>query len=145
MHLWAAATMWFFGFLRSGEVCSPGVTNFDPAVHLAYGDVRVNDYITPQFLEVRIKASKTDPYRQGVSIYLGRVIGKLCPVAANLDYIMVRRGGKDGPFFIYANGSYLTRERFVAAVQAALTSAGYNCSLYAGHSFRIGAATTAAQ
>ena len=27
----------------------------------------------------------------------------------------------------------------------ALTSLGYNCSLYAGHSFRIGAATVAAQ
>ena len=26
-----------------------------------------------------------------------------------------------------------------------LTELGYNCSLYAGHSFRIGAATTAAQ
>ena len=98
----------------------PGITSFDPVVHLAYSDARVNDYITPLFLEVRIKASKTDPYRQGVSIYLGRVVGKLCPVAANLDY-MVRRGVRNGPFFIYANGSFLTRECFIAAVQAALT------------------------
>ena len=31
------------------------------------------------------------------------------------------------------------------AMREALTSLGYNCSLYAGHSFRIGAATVAAQ
>jgi len=142
--LWAAATMCFFGFLRAGEVVVPSESGFDPSSHLAYGDVRADNLSTPQFLEVRIKASKMDPFRHGVSVYLGRTTGELCPVASILDY-MVRRGAQSGPFFTFADGRFLTRERFVSAVRAALTTAGFNCSLYAGHSFRIGAATTAAQ
>ena len=43
------------------------------------------------------------------------------------------------------DGRLLTQDRFVTAVRSALAGAGYNCSLYAGHSFHIGAATTAAQ
>ena len=52
---------------------------------------------------------------------------------------MVRRGDGDGPFFQFGDGWYLTREWFVAAMRSALTAAGIDASLYAGHSFRIGA------
>ena len=141
--LWAAATMCFFGFLRVGEAVSPS-DRFDPACHLAQGDVRVNNNQDPQFVVVRIKASKTDPFRQGTSVYLGRTHNELCPVAAILGY-MVRRGSSEGPFFTFEDGRRLTRERFVVEVRRTLTELGYNCALYAGHSFRIGAATTAAQ
>ncbi len=141
--LWAAAATCFFGFLRVGEIVTPG-ERFDPACHLVQGDVRVNDTGNPQFMTVRIKASKTDPFRKGVLIYLGRTHNELCPVAALLGYIILR-GGSEGPFFRFEDGRLLTRERFVRAVREALTSRGYDCTLYAGHSFRIGAATTAAQ
>ena len=92
----------------------------------------------PQFLQVRIKASKTDPYRQGATIYLGRAPGELCPVAAVLGY-MVSRGTQPGPFFRFTDGRFLTRDRFVEAIRRALTTMGHNCAHYAGHSFRIGA------
>ena len=141
--LWAAATMCFFGFLRVGEMVIPS-NKYDPGHHLAHGDVTVNDSRDPQFVVVRIKASKTDPFRQGTSIYLGRTHSELCPVVAILGY-MVQRGTGEGPFFTFEDGRWLTRERFVSEVRKALTELGYNCSLYAGHSFRIGAATTAAQ
>ena len=142
--LWAAATMCFFGFLRAGEVVTSGPRTFDPSSNLAYGDVLCDSQFPPQFLEVRIKASKTDPFRKGVSVYLGRSGTDICPVAAVLDY-MTRRGSAVGPFYTYANGDYLSRERFVRDVRRALELAGLNCSLYCGHSFRIGAATTAAR
>ena len=45
--------------------------------------------------------------------------------------------------FLFADGSYLTRERFVAKLRQALAAAGIEAKRYAGHSFRIGAATTA--
>ena len=99
--------------------------------------VRVDNITNPHYLEVRIKASKTDPFRQGVSVFLGVTGGDLCP--------MVLRGQDAGPFFRFARGNLLTRERFVVAVRSALESVGYHSSHYAGHSFRIGAATTAAQ
>ena len=64
--------MCFFGFLRSGEVGAPSQAAFDPAVHLCVGDVCVDSTAVPQYLVVSIKASKTDPFHEGVSVYLGR-------------------------------------------------------------------------
>ncbi len=88
------------------------------ASHLAYRDVKVDSHVAPHFLNVRIKASKTDPFRKGVSVFLGR------PDGATLDY-MVRRGPGNGPLFSFADGRFLTRDRFVVAVRGALTKAGH--------------------
>ncbi len=110
--LWAAATMCFFGFLRAGKVVIPGDHEFDPAIHLAHGDVTVDNVQDPKFIVVVVKASKTDPYRKGVRVYLGRAPGELCPVAAVLSY-MVSRGSQPDPFFKFSDGRSLTRERFV--------------------------------
>ncbi len=142
--LWEAATLCFFGFQRTGEVVVPMDGAFDPRRHLAYGDVRIDDCQNPQNLEVTIKASKTDPYRKGVDIYVGRAPGGLYPVAAVTDY-MVRCGPQPGPFVTFESGRYLTRERLMKAIREALTAMGLDYSLFAGHSFRIGAVTVAAQ
>ena len=140
--LWAASCLCFFGFLRMGEAVVPADNEYDAQVHLNFGDARVNSTASPEWMEVLIKASKTDPFRKGVTIYLGVTGGELCPVAAMLGY-MVRRGERAGPMFLFADGSYLTRERFVAQLRQALAAAGIKAKQYAGHSFRIGAATTA--
>ena len=50
----------------------------------------------------------------------------------------------EGPLFVREDSTLLSREDFIRAVHQALQEAGMNPSLYAGHSFRMGAATTAA-
>ena len=67
----------------------------------------------------------------------------LCPVVAVLSYLAVHRG-PDGPLLIHANGLPLTRDQFVSEVKKALQTAQIDSSLYSGHSFRIGVASTAA-
>ena len=57
---------------------------------------------------------------------------------------MVLRGEGQGPFFRYEHGKGLTRRVFVAEVKKALVSQGMDAVGISGHSFRIGAATTAA-
>ena len=94
--LWAAVSMCSFGFLQSGEVVVPSDTQFDPVVHLSYGDVKVDCTNRPRVLEVRIKVSKMDPFCAGVLVFLGLGIGELCPVSMILDY-MVRRGSGARP------------------------------------------------
>ena len=84
-----------------------------------------------------------DPFRKGVSVYLSRTDSDLCPVAAILAYMAVRPSS-GGAFFVFRDGSYLTRDRLVAAIRRALQSEGVDTRGYTGHSFRIGAATTAA-
>ncbi len=63
---------------------------FDGTTHLAAGDVRVDSTADPHYLEVHIKASKTDPFRQGVFVYHGHTSTRLCPVTAILAYMVLR-------------------------------------------------------
>ena len=142
LMLWAASCMCFFGFLRAGEIVVQSVAEYDESSHLSYGDVRVNDTSNPQYLVIHLKASKTDPFRQGVSVVVGKTDNDLCPLAAGLAYMVTRRSAP-GLFFRFSDGKGLTRDRFVKAVRLALSSAGVDASHYSGHSFRIGAATTA--
>ena len=65
-------------------------------------------------------------------------------MAAVLDYLSVR-GNAPGPLFRNGDGSPLRRRQFVLRVQGALTQAGVSGELFNGHSFRIGAATSASQ
>ena len=141
--LWAASCMCFFGFLWSGEVVAPSNSAFDGETHLCHGDV-TEDSSSPRVIKVLLKASKTDPYRLGVSVYLGRTGTLLCRVAAVLSY-MVKRGTGAGPFFVFEDKKFLTRASFVTQLRSALSTAGYCPTRCAGHSFRIGAATMAAQ
>ena len=142
--LWAACTLCFFGFFRSGEIVIPTAGSFDAGAHLTFNDVAVDSLYAPRLLRVRLKASKTDPFRAGVDVFIGRTDDDLCPVAAMLAY-MVKRGNGPGPFFVFRDGSSLTRPRLVTEVKQALTKAGVDSSRYSGHSFRSGAATTAAE
>ena len=138
--LWAASSLCFFGFLRSGEITIPSDSSYDKGAHLNYEDVAVDQLHCPRVVKVRIKASKTDPFRVGVDIFVGKTGNQLCPVTAVLSY-MVARGPGDGPFFRFADGKPLTRP---TKIKEALTAMGFDCTPYSGHSFRSGAATTAA-
>ena len=141
--LWAACCTCFFGFLRSGEVTVPSMKLYDPTYHLSVGDVMLDSVSQPSVVHVRIKASKTDPFRQGVTVCLGRTDNDLCPVGAMTAYLGVRERSK-GPFFRFVSGVPLSREMLVKRVREALGNSGVDVTKYAGHSFRIGAATTAA-
>ena len=140
--LWAACCLCYFGFLRAGEITVPSEAAYDPGVHLNFADVIVDSISDPKLLRVKIKASKTDPFRQGVEIFIGRTGNKLCPVSAVLSYL-AKRGSVKGMLFRYEDRRLLTRDRFVASVREALSAVGIDCKSYAGHSFRIGAATAA--
>ena len=142
--LWASCCVGFFGFLRAGEFTVRTQEDFDPAFALMLEDVAVDRHANPTMVRIRLKQSKTDPFRKGVAVFLGRTGADLCPVAALLAYIAVRPVSR-GPLFVFRDGSFLTRERLVVAVRQALQQAGKDPTRFAGHSFRIGAATTAAQ
>ena len=70
--LWAACCVAFFGFLRIGEMSVPDDDSYDPAVHLSRQDIALDDASSPSVVRVRIKQSKTDPFRKGIDLYLGK-------------------------------------------------------------------------
>lgn len=143
--LWAAVTLGFFGFLRSGEFTIPSDASFDPQIHLTPQDIAVDNCSNPSLIRVYIKKSKTDPFRHGVHIFCGKTDDALCPVSAMMSYLAMR-GTSPGFLFQFEDGLPLTRNRLVHNLRQTLTKAGIPTEdhRYSGHSFRIGAATTAA-
>lgn len=117
--------------------------SYDPSVHLSFSDIATDNLLPPNIIQVKIKASKTDPFRYGVSIYIGRSNNALCPVSALLNYLTVR-GTSPGILFRFQDNTPLTKPKFTSKFRDFLKLAGIDDTLYAGHSFRIGAATTAA-
>ena len=77
-------------------------------------------------------------------MYMGVTKSELCPVTAVVNFMVVR-SDSPGPLFKRSNGRFLTHQGFVSSLRAALVEAGYPAERYAGHSFRIGAATTASR
>ena len=75
---------------------------------------------------------------------MGRTNDDLCPVTALLSYLS-HHGNVPGPLFHWDNHTPLLKQKFVEHVRRALLAANVPAHLYTGHSFRIGAATTAAR
>jgi len=122
----------FFGFLRCSEFTGDHIRTY----HVA---------LSPSHLKIHLTTSKTDPAGRGVDIVIGAAEPSVCPVAAMRQYLTSSQRPPTSYLYEYSNGQRLTRERFTAIVRNLLASCGEsNCSQYASHSFRIGAATTAA-
>jgi hypothetical protein len=137
---WAASCVGFFGFLRSGEFTTNG--KYDPKIHLSLADVSVDQRTNPRVLLLHIKASKTDQFRVGHTVRMGATDSSVCAVRATVQYLRVR-GGIPGPLFVHENGEPLSRKQLVTWIHDAVARLGLEGN-YSGHSFRIGAATTAA-
>lgn len=132
----------FFGFLRCGEfTCQE---KFDTSVHLCIQDVVLCGESCALLV---LKSSKTDPFRKGVKIFLHAMHDVICPVAALRSYLCVRQsaGARPGdPLFVDARNCALSRVYFLSKLKELLNRIGLHSSNYSGHSFRIGAATSAA-
>ena len=140
--MWAACALAFFGFLRCSEFTVPSQEEYSPAVHLSLQDISLDSRESPTKIQIRIKESKTDPFRHGCTLCLGKTGKDICPIRAVLPYL-AKRGAQYGPLFLTANGTYLTRGIFSARLADTLQEAGVDSKGYNTHSFRIGAATTA--
>ena len=122
--------MAFYAFLRASEFT---------ALSLLWSDVQSS----PTIITIYLKQSKTDPFRRGQSITLQATSTSTCPVhAMNLfiDLTTNRTG------LLYCGGRFnpQSRKQLARALRMLLQLTGYDQNSYASHSFRIGAATTAA-
>ena len=95
--MWATCCLAFFGFLRCNEFTVPSQRSYDPAAHLSYSDIAVDDCDNPSLVVIYNKKSKTDPFHRGTSITLGATRHEICPVKALMLYL-ARQGSQAGPF-----------------------------------------------
>ena len=124
--IWAAMTLAFFGFLRLGELtCN---SKFSPEAHLSPEDVIfLPSWENSDHLSVRIKISKTDPFRSGQTILIGKTHQPVCPVQAMKAY-MSTRDRTPGPLFMYVSGKPLTRDALTSETRQLLSQSGFTSS-----------------
>ena len=112
---WAAFTLAFYGFLRASEYSCPSKSRYVQAVE------------TPPLDDVKSIGSST------------------CPVKAMHKFLVSRRLYSHGPLFTFSSGDLLTRSAISTTTTSLLIAAGIDAGAYSSHSYRIGAATAAAE
>ncbi len=129
LMLWAAILLAFFGFLRSSELLA----------------LRHSDALRrPEGYLLSIRASKTDPFRHGATVKITSLPDRtLCAVNA-IDLLLAASVTHQGPIFHFWNGTSLTRQKLNTLIKLLATRCGIAPERYSSHSFRIGAASTAA-
>ena len=122
------------------EATVPSLEAYDCSVDLSIADISNNSWQRPSVVITKSKHPK--PIRSGLApTFIWGKYERL--IAALLSYINIR-GLSPSPLFHSRNSSLLTRDALVNVVRAALSGVGTDPSLYSSHSFRAGAATTAA-
>ena len=138
---WATSALCYFGFFRLGKLLLP--TEAPSRALMRWGDVTFNHASQPTQLKIHLHVAKCDQFGEGTDVFIGKTGNTICPVDACLAYVAVR-GASPGPFFRMRDSKPLLKPKFVSEVGKALSTLGLPACDYAGHSFRIGAATAAA-
>ena len=84
---------------------------------------------------------KAVPFKQEVTLWLGKIDCAVYPVTGILPYLMAR-GSHPGPLFITTKGTYMTRQSFHILLSALFIKVSLPQKQFNTHSFRIGAATS---
>ena len=137
--MYAAFYLAFAGFLRAGEFTYTAHDLSNSEFHkwfLTRRSVRFHD----EYIELTLPASKTDPFRQGVTLTIAATGDEAYAVTA------LRRLFRDWPAPLSAPlfqiGGSFTRQRLTETLRETLVAVGID-GHYTGHSFRRGAATSA--
>ncbi|CAC5402968.1 unnamed protein product [Mytilus coruscus] len=104
-------TVAFFGFLRCGEFTVDSCGNFDPAFNLCISDIT----ILSDSIHLKLKISKTDPFRQGLTIKLFETGTEICPYRICCLYMnnhFQRNPSPETPLFVDLTGAAVTRAKF---------------------------------
>ncbi|MGH0117662.1 UNVERIFIED_CONTAM: hypothetical protein FKN15_041854 [Acipenser sinensis] len=131
----------FFGFLRSSEFTVPSASSF-PAAGIRLCDLSC---ISNSYFIIRLRTAK-DRSTPAWSVYPAlkdRILN--LPFLSNLKISLHQEIPPPlDPLFIDSSHSIITRHWFSAHLSTLLSRAGLPPQLYSPHSFRIGAATSAA-
>ena len=145
----ALLTLGVFGLFRVGELTSKKVASFDPEVCLRALDAHLGeDESGDRFLDVTLRASKTDVFRRGITLRLYASGDPfMCPISAFRRYLAFRGQagyGRSDPLFIEARGRFVTRDKVAKMIRVLAQGAGYDPTHFVTHSMRAGGATSLA-
>lgn len=134
----------FCAFLRVGEITKTGNANHH---FLKFYDICVSqDVRVRTFIDVNIPHSKySKSHHTTLQLQENTTTPYLCPYRAVVHYLDLRKHSScSEPLFSFLDGNPITRYFFTQQLQAALSFCDLNLHNHYTHSFRIGAASTAA-
>jgi len=142
---WAVLTMGVFGMFRLGELLPEG----DKSLVLGENSVL---WVNAGHAQVMLKASKTDPFREGVCVNLfAQLEDTVCPLAALRAVLAGRPAAMAGkPLFTLSLGSVMTRAQLVEVLRMTVRDVAQRLNIkfdenqFSGHSLRKGGATSLA-
>lgn len=138
----ASYLMAFHAFLRVGEIMAKSTT--DTTRPLQLQDIVLQPKVNPSSCFITLRQSKNSAVSQTIHITKRPNLPTAhCPVAAIAQYLLLR-GSHEGMFFMLQCKRPLTKHAFNILLARTITCLGLDPSRYKAHSFRIGAATTAA-
>ena len=129
--------------LRIGELTAPSSTQFDPRYHSTIYSIEWHK----KHFNFYLPRAKTDQLQFGQTVFIPKSSNQFCPYASMSSYLQHHRGHQlndTQPLFSFTNGKPLSRRSFLKYLHQLLRDTGHNPANYNTHSFRIGAATTAA-
>ena len=131
----------FFGFFRVSELLGQEPSLRGGRKGIQREDINV---LYPQAV-IRLAGSKTDQQGKGHMVVLDHVSNHqtICPVMLLARYLELSPGST-GSLFVHLDGSEVTRYQFQSVLKKAADFLGWPTKGFSSHSFRIGAATTAA-
>lgn len=132
----------FFAFLRVGEFTAKSRSDNCHKV-IALSDISFVDPGNSR-VQLTLRYSKTDQLgRASIIDICSGSEGAVCPVSALKSFILMRPR-VEGPLFLHLDRTPLTRYQVQSVLSKALVASGRSALRFRTHSFRIGAATTAA-
>lgn len=140
----AMFTLAFCAFLRVGELTK---TNGASQHFLLFGNVTFgSDSPCNRYIDLNIPHFKHSKANTTTLRLLQNMTDPLvCPCQALLHYLNLRKHSSPSePLFSFMDGLPISRQYFTQQLRSALAFCNLDLHLYKAHSFRIGAATTAA-
>lgn len=133
----------FHACLRVGELTVYSSTNYRHAI-LVHDVSFTFSEVHAEVVHITINHCKSHYGSQPFHIYIRALQEQShCPVRSVHRYSLMR-GNSPGPFFIFQDRAPVTGAAFRRLLNRCVTAIGLDPSRYKGHSFRIGAASSAA-
>lgn len=137
----AAFSLAFFGFLRVSEMLGQTSTGGSRRGPLQLKDVSI-DLVS---LSVKLSGSKTNQTGRPEMVIIHKEFKnqEFCPINLMEKYVQAHPKNSN-TLFVHFNGSPVTRYQFQAVLKKSAHCLKWQVSGFTSHSFRIGAATSAA-
>lgn len=131
----------FYGFLRCSEFTTSS-DSFNPLLDPTISDITIK----ANMYSIHLKHSKTDKEGKGSTVTITQTNSAFCPLSSMIRYLQQRpHSNPNEPLFLTDKGRPASRSWFTTRLRLICQHCDLPPHLFTSHSFRIGAATTAAK